>query len=92
MVRKKQQHPYHGTKEHIDTMENTTPLVANFLKLPQRTLPPLLRFAIIMKQSNDPEGTKNKILEEGMEYELTQVSSLFAKKNLFLFVHVVHLT
>lgn len=53
-------------------MENTTPLVANFLKLPQRTFPPLLRFAIIIKQSSDPEGTKNKILEEGMEYELTQ--------------------
>eukprot|EP01102_Stenamoeba_stenopodia_P012809 TRINITY_DN407_c0_g1_i1.p1 TRINITY_DN407_c0_g1~~TRINITY_DN407_c0_g1_i1.p1 ORF type:complete len:421 (+),score=119.25 TRINITY_DN407_c0_g1_i1:663-1925(+) len=72
MVRKKQQNPYHGTKEHIDTLENTTPLVAKILTLPQRQFPPLLRFAVIIKNSSDPEGTKNKILEEGMEYELTQ--------------------
>jgi hypothetical protein len=34
MVRKKQTHPYHGTKEFIDTIENTVPLLATFMLPP----------------------------------------------------------
>lgn len=64
MVRRKQTNPYHGTKENVDAISNTTPLVAEIISLPKRPFPPLLRFGILVNRSDNPEQARTKLLEE----------------------------
>jgi predicted HTH domain antitoxin len=64
MVRRKQAKPYHGTKENVDSIVNTTPLITEIMTLPKRPIPPLLRFGVLVTRSDNPELAKLKLIDD----------------------------